>query len=229
MKSFKVSLFSKSFKIKLLSNIVQLMEERNIDCSRKKFDTIFNEKTLSNDFKIYMKNRLSNSTNANNNIVHWTLDHGYKNESIMNVVPLRLTKANIYNHRIFSTHDDVHNKCGLSNISVILHLPNEIPTSYHHEYEFEHTHSERLVLSAKVTRAHESLRNYSPQQRSCYFSDEKKLHFFKVYTRSHCYLECFTNHVLEKCGCVAFHMPRNSSTAICDLDDGICLHNCIYK
>jgi amiloride-sensitive sodium channel len=242
-----------------ISNVVQLMEESSpkideifttcsanftfMDCSKmfkrilthngfcyttnmQDFDTIFNDKALSEDFKIYMKQM---SSKVEDHTIHWTLDHGYKNDSISNVVPLRLTKANIHNIRVFSTLDDVNNKCGLSDIEVILHLPNEIPTYYHHEYEFEHSHSERLVLSAKVTRAHESLRNYPPQLRGCYFSDEKKLHFFKVYTRNHCYLECFTNHVLEKCGCVAFHMPRNASTEICDLDNGMCLHSCIYR
>lgn len=195
----------------------------------QKFDTIFNDNALSEDFKIYMKHKHSNSTNNLDDIAHWTLDDGYKNESNIKVVPLRLTKANIHNLRVFSTLDNVNNKCGLSNLKVILHLPNEIPTAFHHEYEFEHTHSKQMVLSAKVTRAHESLRNYSPQQRGCYFSNERKLQFFKVYTINHCYLECLTDYVLKKCGCVAFHMPRNSSITLCDLDDGKCLHNCIYK
>jgi amiloride-sensitive sodium channel len=159
----------------------------------------------------------------------WTLDRGYKNESINKIVPLRLIKSSVHNLRIFSTLDDINNKCGLNNINVKLHLPNEIPTPYHHEYEFEHGHFRQIILSAKITRAHNSLKSYSPNQRGCYFSDEKKLHFFKAYTRNHCYLECFANYVLENCGCVAFYMPRNSSTKICGLENGPCLHKCNFK
>lgn len=48
---------------------------------------------------------------------------------------------------------------------------------------------------------------YDPYRRQCYFPQEKHLAFFQYYTQQNCEVECLTNHTLEKCGCVAYHMP----------------------
>lgn len=55
------------------------------------------------------------------------------------------------------------------------------------------------------------LRGYDPKRRSCYFSEEKHLRFYKKYTQQNCDVECLTNVTLRKCGCVAYHMPREMS------------------
>lgn len=48
---------------------------------------------------------------------------------------------------------------------------------------------------------------YNPSKRLCYFSSERRLQFFKIYTPDNCRLECSTNRTVEKCGCANFHMP----------------------
>jgi amiloride-sensitive sodium channel len=71
------------------------------------------------------------------------------------------------------------------------------------------------------------LRKFSPQIRECYFESERKLKFFKSYTKAHCDYECMTNYTLKVCGCVKFSMPRTFTTPVCDLDKVECFKNVI--
>ncbi|KAF2886301.1 hypothetical protein ILUMI_19872, partial [Ignelater luminosus] len=61
----------------------------------------------------------------------------------------------------------------------------------------------------------DKLESYPPDQRKCYFAEEKPLRFFKMYSQQNCHTECLTNFTLATCKCVAFHMPRVNSTPIC--------------
>jgi acid-sensing ion channel, other len=48
----------------------------------------------------------------------------------------------------------------------------------------------------------EALRDYSADERKCYFSDERRLKYFEKYTQPNCETECEVDNVLEKCGCL---------------------------
>lgn len=45
---------------------------------------------------------------------------------------------------------------------------------------------------------------------------EKKLIYFKKYTRANCLLECLIKYNLENCGCVHFSLPRKKSDHVCN-------------
>lgn len=189
------------------------------------FDTIFKSEALSEDFKVFM----NNSSEKDKNTVHWTLDGGFKNVSSNFVTPFRLVKENDLTFIIYSKLEDIYNICYQKNIHIRIHKPNEIPTLFHQGFFQEHTHAQRVLITARVFKAHPSLRDYAPSARSCYFSDERQLKFFKVYTKYHCYMECLTEFMLHKCGCVAFYMPRNSTTRICNLMEKACVTKYIYQ
>ncbi|XP_070505632.1 pickpocket protein 28-like [Chironomus tepperi] len=191
-------------------------------------DTIVKYKMLSKDLQKYMEYPRSNLINKNHTQFHWTLDNGYADSSTKEIVPYRLTKANVHIARTFSNLEDAINVCNFRTILVKIHLPNEIPTLFHGGFQIEQTHEKRFKLRAKATKAHPSLRGYSPSTRLCYFEDEKKLKFFKTYTKHQCYLECLAEDVMEKCGCVAFYMPRNSSTRVCGFKEALCVHRSTY-
>lgn len=65
----------------------------------------------------------------------------------------------------------------------------------------------QIRIKPKVITVSEELKTYKPKDRQCYFSDERKLEIFKVYTQQNCLEECLGNYTLEICGCVAFYMP----------------------
>ena len=82
----------------------------------------------------------------------------------------------------------------------------------------------RVRINAKRMEAMPSLRNISPKERMCYFSDEYSLLYFKYYTRRNCEMECDSKLMLRRCGCVQYHMPRlYSNTSICFLDKMDCV------
>lgn len=81
-----------------------------------------------------------------------------------------------------------------------------------------------IKIIPKSFRTDDDFRKFSPEIRKCYFEGERKLKYFKTYTKAHCEWECKTNKTLEVCGCVKFSMPRGRNTSICDL---ISLSNCL--
>lgn len=43
-----------------------------------------------------------------------------------------------------------------------------------------------------------------------------------MYTKKNCGIECIANYTLFKCGCAKFHMPRDRTTRICNVNDMKC-------
>jgi hypothetical protein len=50
-------------------------------------------------------------------------------------------------------------------------------------------------------------------RRQCYFSRERELKFFKIYTKANCELECLANLTLRYCNCSLFYTPSEFTVA----------------
>ena len=72
-----------------------------------------------------------------------------------------------------------------------------------------------IVMRPQMTTTSEGLRYYDPKQRKCFYQSERRLRFFKTYTRPNCEEECLANLTKKICGCVSFSMPRDKETKIC--------------
>jgi amiloride-sensitive sodium channel len=194
------------------------------------YHEMFNSEGLSDDFSIYK--------NADGDLkmeetvykrVKWTLTDGYKT-SRNHVLPMRsyidsiggnlLANVSITKHNIMHYCDSL----GFG-YRFIFHLPNEIPTFFHQFNFIDLYYSKRFTISAKSHRMSQELRKFSANVRECYFEDERKLKFFKSYTKTLCEYECVTNYTLKACGCVKFNMPRTNSTPVCDIDKISCYRN----
>lgn len=66
-----------------------------------------------------------------------------------------------------------------------------------------------VSIKPKMYFTAKTLRDYKPNQRKCYFESERKLRFFKSYSRENCETECLANYTLNACSCVKFSMPSN--------------------
>lgn len=64
-----------------------------------------------------------------------------------------------------------------------------------------------IAVKPNVITTSENLRSYDAKIRQCFYSTERSLRFFKVYTENNCRLECLANYTLSKCNCTAFYMP----------------------
>lgn len=96
-----------------------------------------------------------------------------------------------------------------------LHIPGDIPQMSQAFLRVPFGQDVTIYISAKVLITDDSLKDYEPNIRQCYFENERYLRFFKFYSYMNCELECLTNHTLATCGCVRFSMPRSPATPVC--------------
>lgn len=54
-----------------------------------------------------------------------------------------------------------------------------------------------LLIKPKLTITEEALRDYTLERRNCFFEGEKRLRFFKQYTKYNCEQECLSNFTLK--------------------------------
>jgi acid-sensing ion channel, other len=102
--------------------------------------------------------------------------------------------------------------------SFTVHSPFELASSYDVDTEIIDTHfgtDVDVLITPEFIRTDEALRSYEPKKRDCYFEDERKLKFFKVYTKQNCEFECFAGANFET-NCKPFHVPRDNESTVCD-------------
>ncbi|XP_061400868.1 pickpocket protein 28-like [Musca vetustissima] len=88
-------------------------------------------------------------------------------------------------------------------------LYNPVDTPYIKEYGLPIAigRQTRVRIQTKITEAAPTLRQVSPKNRQCYFSDEKVLKFFHYYTRHNCIQECDAEMLYAMCGCLPYYLP----------------------
>jgi acid-sensing ion channel, other len=113
----------------------------------------------------------------------------------------------------------------------IVHSPFELPGSYDHNERIDYYYGYDLevLITPEIIKTDESLGSYTPKERGCYFKGEKKLKFFKIYTRRNCEFECCAKHLLRKLKCVPFFMVRNETTEVCDVQTGFYMELEFYR
>jgi acid-sensing ion channel, other len=104
--------------------------------------------------------------------------------------------------------------------SFLIHSPFELPGSYelNEIIEFGYSHDIDVFITPEVIRTDADLRSYEPEKRGCYFEGEKKLKYFKVYTKRNCEFECLAEnlHSSPKLNCTPYYMVRTESMDHCD-------------
>lgn len=175
---------------------------------------IFNEDVIHEDFKEYWSNEEMSE-------IEWTVEKGYLSENA--TYPAYINLKVIHPHEFEIKSEQEVSFC--SAMYAIIHLPSEIPTEFHKFVPITYGSRSAVLITAKSHRTDEALRKFSAKSRNCYFEGEKKLKFFKTYSKPHCQLECFTNFTLDACGCVLFWMPRNQTTSVCKFSDLQCIED----
>lgn len=98
---------------------------------------------------------------------------------------------------------------------IAFHLPNEVPRMNKRFYRFPLEKSATIILHPSMVIT-EQLNSYDVQTRQCYLEGEKKLKYFRSYTRSNCQVECSANYTMRKCGCIHHSMPRMEDEKVCN-------------
>lgn len=100
-----------------------------------------------------------------------------------------------------------------------VHPTNELPIMLQRENIFDFTGKRKLevLITPSVIKSDESLKALQSSDRLCYFADEHKLRFFKVYTKHNCEVECISNIMREFCNCTYFSFIRDTETRVCGI------------
>jgi acid-sensing ion channel, other len=84
--------------------------------------------------------------------------------------------------------------------------------------EFLYGYDLDVLITPEIIRTDENLKSVDPKKRGCYFQGEKKLKYFRVYSRRNCEFECLADYLLKKTtvNCTQFYMVRNETAEVCD-------------
>ncbi|XP_055382437.1 pickpocket protein 28-like [Condylostylus longicornis] len=126
---------------------------------------------------------------------------------------------------------DLDSYCGgvIPGFTMMLSSPDELPNSQGNFVRIPFNQNTLVAIKPNMKSATSSLRNYSPHKRQCYYSDERNLRFFKVYTQKNCELECIANYTLNMCNCVSFYLPRTKNTPVCNVEQKNCLREAMKE
>lgn len=113
----------------------------------------------------------------------------------------------------------------LDGILVIVHSPNELITQSSQRFYLRDFRDYEFFITPEVVTIADDLRAWPVEARNCFFDDERKLNYFKVYTKNNCEQECLSNAAYEKCGCVPFYLIRSPLQKICGFDQLNCFKN----
>lgn len=96
----------------------------------------------------------------------------------------------------------------LDGFRVIIHNTDEFPFRAGRLMRLKATESLVIGVTPELALIDEALKTWSPQMRHCFLDGERKLKYFKKYTRINCEHECLGGAILEACGCVPFYIIR---------------------
>jgi hypothetical protein len=103
-----------------------------------------------------------------------------------------------------------------------IHPSNEIALE-HSTVEFAYGISFDILITPKIIQTDSDLKRLKPLIRNCYFDDERKLKYFKIYSLSSCQLECQSFIFFNHCNCIPFFLPRNDHMKVCGIKGMECL------
>lgn len=145
---------------------------------------------------------------------NWNMERGY--------TMLKNVDTDSYPYRVFGTNDpsgltvvfriskrDMDDLCcgPVQGFRIKFHNPSEDPQLWKRRFNLSPDTTKVFQINAQVTKSTDDIRKYSSNVRQCYYSYERKLRFFKVYSKQNCETECLANYTLNRCGCVKFSMP----------------------
>ncbi|XP_052892633.1 pickpocket protein 28-like [Anopheles moucheti] len=159
----------------------------------------------------------------NRSSANWSIEHGYRENLGLDVYPRRVVSAGS-NARLEvllkSDVEDMDYLCGDSfqGFQTQIHTPNQFPQISTQSIRVPMDHALNIRIEPFMVTTSEHVISYSPQQRLCYYTHERYLRFFRIYTKRNCELECLANFTLHLCGCIQFSMPRAPGVHICGIE-----------
>lgn len=97
----------------------------------------------------------------------------------------------------------------LYGVPIFIHSPDEfLAQSVDRQFHQKDTSGNYLEIKPEITLIADELKSWSVKARNCLLPGEKKLKFFRIYTKANCEQECLSKATYEACGCVPFYLIR---------------------
>ncbi|XP_069695435.1 pickpocket protein 28-like isoform X2 [Periplaneta americana] len=205
------------------------------DCDEL-FTTVLTDDGLCFSFNILASEELFRNGTVQRNQKHlnhnetldWDLETGYRDINAKTTFPRRaLTSGARSGLSMFLLIMDIEQDpiCSfpIDGVKVLLHNPTDYPIVVEQHFRVPLDRDVVVGIKPRVMTTSESLRSYEPERRRCYFSSERQLRHFSIYTQQNCEMECLTNYTVSECGCAAYYMPRGQGTSICGAGKRECI------
>ncbi|VVC45170.1 Epithelial sodium channel [Cinara cedri] len=158
----------------------------------------------------------------------WTPENRYSINATPFDLPWRVTGDTIENavrlvFNLKNTNLGGHCPETDSGLTIIVHNPADTPIGMKPTAYVTRNNMLSISLSIVVIHTSPKITNWTPKNRNCYFQNEKKLKFFKIYTSHNCEVECRANNTLEECGCNAYFQPRDPNVLVCGSNSTDCV------
>ncbi|XP_077285510.1 pickpocket protein 28-like [Arctopsyche grandis] len=159
----------------------------------------------------------------------WSLGDGYPKNLPFKTYPTRgmgagTTTGITVVFKAYSKDLDYLCRGPVQGFKVSLHTPVEMPQVSQQYFRVPLNQEVIAAVKPNMITTSEGLKSYNPKRRQCYFPNERKLRYYKVYTQNNCDLECLTNYTDFLCDCVTFSMPRKLNTPICSVGKLPCVY-----
>lgn len=147
-------------------------------------------------------------------VAHWSLENGYTKGTHEKSYPIRVSNvrqnAALYFYlQIYENDIEYICRNSIKGYKVFLHTPGEVLKNSWPYFRAGLFEQQEISIKPTLLTTSKGLHYYQPNQRRCFFNSERRLRFFKVYTKNNCELECLSNFTRDECGCVKFSMPSN--------------------
>ncbi|XP_049547151.1 pickpocket protein 28-like [Anopheles darlingi] len=155
---------------------------------------------------------------------NWTMENGYKPGIGRRTYPRRVMSPGAQSGLliVLRTGDrDMDYLCG--GFQVQLHSPNQVPQISTENIRAPLNIAFQVRVQPFMITTSANLHSYEADKRGCFYTHERYLRFFNIYTKRNCEVECLTNLTLALCGCVHFSMPRPADVRICGLGKHACM------
>lgn len=90
---------------------------------------------------------------------------------------------------------------------MLLHSPIETPKIADFGFAVSPGIETHIIISPKISAASWSTLSLPRNKRKCFFTTERKLHYYRTYTQRNCLLECEAIFTQQICHCVQYYMP----------------------
>ncbi|GLV34808.1 pickpocket 26 [Carabus blaptoides fortunei] len=158
----------------------------------------------------------------------WTIEDGYQDDMDMTTYPERTAREGLLSGLSIVLASFANQKdyaCGepTSGYKLLLHNPAESPRASQHYIPIPVDKRVIIFVTPKLITTSKNVMYIPPETRNCYFSYEKTLRFYKMYTEDNCEIECLANVTQQLCQCLPFYSPRDNKTDICGIGSTSCI------